>query len=288
MPSSRRCNVLITRLYFSFDVWPHSIEEESCISPTVLLALKRPVFKVARKEEECMYEIYTTRPHLEILIVEGLCPRAQSKKKNAIRSRSGRRVAPRSPFLSRNYEIASLKDPHRASARSIHSIFFSSIDVVTHRRPRLSREEIVLPISSPALLFPSASSRNRQRIIPSSLPAISLLSLSLSLSSRRTSLFLLSSRFYPRSLLVLFSAATTRDRPRLAQVTAIGNFNARPVLPNDFIQRNGCRGAEWRPRSMPKLGIEHSTLVYLRRSSSCRLRVCRYSLVRSDLFLSHN
>lgn len=88
-----------------------------------------------------MYEIYTTRPHLEILIMEGLCPRAQSKKKNAIRSRSGRRVAPRSPFLSRNYEIASLKDPHRASARSILSIFFSSIDVVTHRRSRLSRED---------------------------------------------------------------------------------------------------------------------------------------------------
>lgn len=43
---------------------------------TVLLALKRPAFKVARKREERMYEIYTTRPHLEILIVEGLCPRA--------------------------------------------------------------------------------------------------------------------------------------------------------------------------------------------------------------------
>lgn len=47
-------------------------------SPTVLLALKRPVFKVARKGEERMYEIYTTRPHLEILIVVGLCPRARS------------------------------------------------------------------------------------------------------------------------------------------------------------------------------------------------------------------
>ncbi|TGZ52799.1 hypothetical protein DBV15_07553 [Temnothorax longispinosus] len=41
-----------------------------------------------------------------------------------------------------------------------------------------------------------------------------------------------------------------------SHVTAIGNFNARPVLPNDFIQRNGCRGAEWRSRSMPKLGID--------------------------------
>lgn len=117
--------------------------KESCCStsPTVLLALKRPVFKVVRQGgRERMYEIYTTRPlsPLEILIMEGLCPRAQSKKKNAIRSRSGRRVAPRSPFLSRNYEIASLKDPHRASARSILSIFFSSIDVVTHRRSRLS------------------------------------------------------------------------------------------------------------------------------------------------------
>jgi hypothetical protein len=46
--------------------------------PMVLLALKRPAFKVARKGEECMYEIYTTRPHLQILIVEGLCPRARS------------------------------------------------------------------------------------------------------------------------------------------------------------------------------------------------------------------
>ena len=44
----------------------------------MLLALKRPAFKVARKGEECMYEIYTTRLHLEILIVEGLCPRARS------------------------------------------------------------------------------------------------------------------------------------------------------------------------------------------------------------------
>ena len=33
--------------------------------PMMLLALKRPAFKVARKGEECMYEIYTTRLHLD-------------------------------------------------------------------------------------------------------------------------------------------------------------------------------------------------------------------------------
>lgn len=115
-----------------------------------------------------MYEIYTTRPHLEILIMEGLCPRAQSKKKNAIRSRSGRWVAPQSPFLSRNYEIASLKDPHRASARSILSIFFSSIDVVTHRRPRLSKEDRpACPVSrSPFSLGVIAKSATHYPILP--------------------------------------------------------------------------------------------------------------------------
>lgn len=185
-------------------MWPHSIEEESCSSPTVLLALKRPVFKVAWKGEERMYEIYTTRPHLEILIMEGLCPRAQSKKKNAIRSRSGRRVAPRSPFLSRNYEIASLKDPHRASARSILSIFFSSIDVVTHRRPRLSREDRPACLPLPLSFFPrrhreigNALSHppSRRSVLFLFLSLFSLLLL-FSLSSRRTSLFLLSTRFF--------------------------------------------------------------------------------------------
>jgi len=165
----------------------------------------------------------------------------QSKKKNAIRSRSGRRVAPRrSPFLSRNYEIASLKDPLRASARSILSIFFSLIGVVTHRRPPLSRSSYRRRLPSLALFFPSASSATHYPILPPD--DRPLLSSSLSLS-----LFCLPSSYSPRVFIpdrfVLLPVATPRDRPRLAQVTAIGNFNARPVLPNDFIQRNGCRGA---------------------------------------------
>lgn len=237
-----------------------------------------------------MYEIYTTRPHLEILIMEGLCPRAQSKKKNAIRSRSGRRVAPRSPFLSRNYEIASLKDPHRGRFSLFSFPPSTSLPIVV--LVSLERRSSCLS-PAPALLFPSASSRNRQRIIPSSLPAISPLSPSLfppffSLFHRAERLSSYSPRvFIPGRFSSSSLAAAPRDRPRLAQVTAIGNFNARPVLPNDFIQRNGCRGAECRPRSMPKLGIEHSTLVYLRRPSFCRLRVCRYSLVR-QVYPSHN
>ncbi|KYM92184.1 hypothetical protein ALC53_01247 [Atta colombica] len=69
-----------------------------------------------------------------------------------------------------------------------------------------------------------------------------------------------------RDRFVLLPVATPRDRPRLAQVTAIGNFNARPVLPNDFIQRNGCRGVV---RSgvhdrCPNSGIDTAPLVYLR------------------------
>lgn len=66
---------------------------------------------------------------------------------------------------------------------------------------------------------------------------------------------------------VLLPVATPRDRPRLAQVTAIGNFNARPVLPNDFIQRNGCRGAARRGVASTidaQTRDRHSILVYLR------------------------
>lgn len=197
--------------------------------------------------------------------------RAQSKKKNAIRSRSGWRVAPQSPFLSRNYEIASLKDPLRASARSILSIFFSLIGVVTHRRPPLSRSSCRRRRFPPlALLFP-----RRHREIGNALshPPSWRSTFSLSLFS---SLFLSAaierpSSYSPRVFIpdrfVLLPVATPRDRPRLAQVTAIGNFNARPVLPNDFIQRNGCRGAARRGVASTidaQTRDRHTILVYFR------------------------
>lgn len=148
-----------------------------------------------------------------------------------------------------------MKDPLRASARSILSIFFSSIGVVIHRRPSLPRSSCRRPAisRSPFSLGVIAKSATHYPILPLG----DRLPLFLFPNAPNVPLPLLSLRFYSRSFRPPPGRrAAPRDRPRLAQVTAIGNFNARPVLPNDFIQRNGCRGAEWRPRSMPKLGID--------------------------------
>lgn len=208
-----------------------------------------------------MYEIYTTWPHLEILIVEGLCPRARStpravkeEKRDTISFRPAGR--PTEPFLSRNYEIASLKDPLRA----VDSLYF----LFPHRRryPSSSSSlEIVPPppvSRTPFSLGVIAKSATHYPILPLGfLPPPSLF---LSHCIEHPSSY--SPRVFIPDRFVLLPVATPRDRPRLAQVTAIGNFNARPVLPNDFIQRNGCRGvastidAQTRDR--------HSTLVYLR------------------------
>lgn len=136
--------------------------------------------------------------------------RAQSKKKNAIRSRSGWRVAPQSPFLSRNYEIASLKDPLRASARSILSIFFSLIGVVTHRRPPLSRSSCRRRRFPPlALLFP-----RRHREIGNALshPPSWRSTFSLSLSS---SLFLSAAPNAPLPTLLAFLFLIASSSSRL-------------------------------------------------------------------------
>lgn len=199
--------------------------------------------------------------------------RAQSKKKNAIRSRSGRWVAPRSPFLSRNYEIASLKDPLRASARSLLSIFFSLIGVVTHRRPSLSRSSyrrrrllfVLLPPSL-ALLFPSASSQNRQRIIPSSLLTIGLLSSSpfLSFAAPNASL--------PTLLAFLFQIASSSSRSPRREIDPVSLRLPRQVIltPGRSCRTTSSSGTAVAARRSgvhdrcPNSGIDTAPLVYLR------------------------
>lgn len=140
---------------------------------------------------------------------------------------------------------------------SLYFLFF--IGVVTHRHPPL---EIVLPpFVRPflpfALLFPSTSSRNRQRIIPSSLPKISrhgIASLSFFPWAEHTSSYS-SSVFIPGRFAL---PPTTTPRPRrLAQVTAIGNFNARPVSlaerlhPAERLSRRGVASHNRCPNSGP-------------------------------------
>lgn len=135
---------------------------------------------------------------------------------------------------------------------SLYFIFFSSIGVVIHRRPSLPRSSCRRPVScSPFSLSVIAKSATHYLILPpgNRFPLFLFLFLRAERPSYSPCVFI-PGRF------ALLSATAPRDRPRLAQVTTIGNFNARPVLPNDFIQWNGCRVAEWRPRSMPKLGID--------------------------------
>lgn len=226
-----------------------------------------------------MYEIYTTRPYLKILIAAGLCPRArstsraQSKKKNAIRSRSGRQVAPRSPFLSRNYEIASLKDPLLASACLFLSIFFSSsasLPIVIHLSRSSSHRPSLPPSRSPFSLDVIAKSATHYPILPpENQPARYHLSLSFSLSPYAEHTSSYSSSVFIPSRFVLPPTATSRPR-RLAQVTAIGNFNARPVSlaerlhPAERLSRRGVASHNRCPNS----GSTFSTCLPLRRWSS--------------------
>lgn len=95
----------------------------------------------------------------------GLGPAAEEEKRDTISFRPAGRSA--GPFLSRNYEIASLKDPHRAPF-SLFSFPSASLPVVSRHPSTLPQLSRPLATISPLPFF-SASSRNRQRIIPSSL-----------------------------------------------------------------------------------------------------------------------
>lgn len=168
-------------------------------------------------------------------------PAAEEEKRDTISFRPAGRST--EPFLSRNYKIASLKDPLRAPF-SLFSFPSASLPVVSrHQAP----SDPLAPAAPP---FSSASSRNRQRIIPSSasLPPSPRLPFPLAPSKSRSfpsSPFPFLSSLLRRPLFFLARLAASSSLalslavgPYFARVTTMGNFNARPALPNDFIQRN--------------------------------------------------
>lgn len=140
---------------------------------------------------------------------------------------------------------------------------------------------IVVHLSrTPFSLGVIAKSATHYPILP---PAGRLTSLSLAVSLSHTLRVQHPSSYSPRVFIpdrFVLPVATPRDRPRLAQVTAIGNFNARPILPNDFIQRNGCRGAARRGvastiDAQTRGSTQRTRLPSRRRPSSCRLQATR-------------
>lgn len=268
--------------------------------PTVLLTLKRPAFKVARKRRKGACTKYIQRG----LTSRFLSQQGYAPARGQLRARSQRRKtrydlvpAGRSPHGARSSLVITklpLWKIRSSRPRACFSLFsflhrrrYPSSSTFRDRPPTVRPS--LPPSRSPFSLDVIAKSATHYPILPpENQPARYHLSLSFSLSPYAEHTSSYSSSVFIPSRFVLPPTATPRPR-RLAQVTAIGNFNARPVSlaerlhPAERLSRRGVASHNRCPNS----GSTFYTCLPLRRWSSLyhELDIVHRNLFRNYIFI---